>query len=126
MLFHRITEGIRVTALPFFVPEQSDPKAPRYLFVYRIRIENVGDSAAQLRWRHWHIQDPVAGDHEVEGEGVVGEQPRIAPGEVHEYQSFCVLQSPVGSMEGWYEFVRDDGSRFTAAIPRFDLVTALD
>lgn len=62
-LYHRITEGIRVTARPSYLPEQSDPLEPRYVFAYRIRIENVGDEAAQLLWRHWYIHDPVAGDH---------------------------------------------------------------
>jgi ApaG protein len=119
--FHRITEGIRVTAHPFYVPEQSDPERQRYVFVYRIRIENVGTDTAHLRWRHWYIHDPVAGDSEVEGEGVVGETPTLSPGEVHEYQSFCVLRSPAGHMEGFYELHRPNGSRFRAAIPRFQL-----
>lgn len=120
-LFHRITEGIRVTVQPFYVAEQSDPLRQRYVFVYRIRIENVGEQAAELRWRHWYIHDPVAGDSEVEGEGVVGETPKLGPGEVHEYQSFCVLRSPSGHMEGFYEFRRPDGTRFRAAVPRFQL-----
>ncbi|HLU24227.1 MAG TPA: Co2+/Mg2+ efflux protein ApaG [Longimicrobiales bacterium] len=120
-LYHRITEGIRVTARPSYLPEQSDPLEPRYVFAYRIRIENVGDEAAQLLWRHWYIHDPVAGDHEVMGEGVVGEQPTLAPGDVHEYESYCVLRGPSGYMEGYYRFRRPDGSRFNAAIPRFYL-----
>lgn len=119
--FYRITEGIRVTVQPFYVAEQSDPLRQRYVFVYRIRIENVGEETAQLRWRHWYIHDPVAGDSEVEGEGVVGETPTLAAGDVHEYQSFCVLRSPSGHMEGFYEFHRPDGSRFRAAVPRFQL-----
>lgn len=120
-MYYRITEGIRVTVQPRYLPEHSDLFSPRHVFGYRIRIENVGDRAARLMWRHWHIHDVVAGDSEVEGEGVVGEQPLLAPGEVHEYQSFCVLQGTEGSMEGTYEFVRPDGSRFHAAIPRFPL-----
>jgi ApaG protein len=122
-MFYRITEGIRITAQPFFVPEHSAPDAGRYVFAYRMRIENVGKTAAQLRWRHWYIHDPAAGDSEVEGEGVVGEQPLIEPGTVHEYQSFCVLQGPEGHMEGFYEFHRPDGTSFRAAIPRFLLRT---
>ena len=113
------TEGIRVSAQPFFVAEQSSTDAGQFVFAYHIRIENVGDSAAQLVWRHWYIHDPVGGDQEVEGEGVVGQQPRLDPGEIFEYQSFCVLQSPEGHMEGNYQFVRLDGTRFRAAIPRF-------
>jgi ApaG protein len=113
--------GIRVTAHPVFLAGHSDPLEPRYVFSYRIRIENSGGSAARLVWRHWFIHDPVGGDHEVEGEGVVGEQPRIVPGEVHEYESFCVLQGPEGHMEGYYEFRRDDASTFRAPIARFPL-----
>lgn len=120
-MYYRITDGIRVTVHPVYLPQQSSPATPRYVFAYHIRIENVGDTAAQLVWRHWYIHDPVAGDSEVEGEGVVGEQPLLAPGEVHEYQSFCILQAPEGSMEGFYELVRPDGTRFKATIPRFML-----
>jgi ApaG protein len=118
-MFYRITDGIRVTAQPFYAADHSDPDDQRYVFSYHMRIENVGDQPAQLIWRHWFIHDPIGGTSEVEGEGVVGEQPTITPGGVHEYQSFCVLQAPAGSMEGFYEFARPDGSRFKADIPRF-------
>ncbi len=119
MPFHRDTEGIRISAQPFYVPEHSDAEERRHVFVYQVRIENLGDQPAQLLWRHWYIHDPVGGDSEVEGEGVVGEKPLIGPGEVHEYESFCVLRSPSGGhMEGFYEFRRPDGSVFRAAIPR--------
>lgn len=121
MLFYRITDGIRVTATPFFVEAHSDPEAGRWVFAYRIRIENVGQAPAQLRWRHWFIHDPAVGDSEVEGEGVVGQEPRIDPGAVHEYESFCVLRGPRGHMEGYYVMERPDGSTFRAAIPRFHL-----
>ena len=121
MLFHRITDGIRVTATPYYVESHSDPDEPRYVFAYRIRIENVGAQAAQLRWRHWYIHDPAGGDSEVEGEGVVGVEPRLEPGQVHEYSSFCVLRGPRGHMEGFYEMHRPDGTTFRAAIPRFQL-----
>ena len=121
--FHRETQGIRVIAQPFYVAEHSDPGDERYVFAYRMRIENVGDQAAQLVWRHWYIHDSASGESEVEGEGVVGEQPLIGPGDVHEYQSFCVLEGPEGSMEGYYEFRRPDGGVFRADIPRFLLRT---
>jgi ApaG protein len=118
-MFYRITDGIRVTAQPVYLAHHSSPATARYVFAYHIRVENVGGLAARLMWRHWYIHDPVAGDSEVEGEGVIGEQPLITPGGVHEYQSFCVLQAPEGSMEGFYELVRPDGTRFRADIPRF-------
>lgn len=121
VFFYRITDGIRITVQPYYLPTHSDPSEPRHVFVYQIRIENVGDTDAQLLWRHWYIHDAGAGDSEVEGEGVVGEQPRIAPGGVHEYQSFCVLRGREGRMEGYYEFVRPDGTRFRAEIPQFHL-----
>lgn len=119
--FYRISEGIRITVRPTYSVEHSDPRRNYYVFIYQIRIENVGTAPAQLLWRHWYIHDPVAGDQEVEGEGVVGVQPRLEPGEVHEYESYCVLRAPDGHMEGYYEFVRPDGSTFRAEIPRFEL-----
>src|SRR3954468_19308507 len=123
MFNHSETNGIRVSAEPFYVADRSAPEEARFVFAYRMRIENVGEQAAQLMWRHWFIHDPVAGPSEVEGEGVVGEQPLLGPGDVHEYQSFCVLEGPEGSMEGFFEFRLGDGSRFKARIPHFLLRT---
>jgi len=126
-LFHAVTNGIRVTVRPEFAAEHSDAEKPSYVFVYHIRIENVGDRTAQLMWRHWYIEDSIAGPSEVQGEGVVGEQPVLAPGDVHEYESFCVLEGTEGSMEGVYHFRRSDGSEFEATIPKFLLrVLAID
>jgi ApaG protein len=120
-LFHRITNGIRISVRPRYLASQSRPAEGRYFFEYRVRIENVGQQAAQLLTRHWYIHDSVGRDSEVEGEGVVGEQPVVGPGQVHEYQSFCVLQSAQGHMEGTYRFIRADGVTFDAEIPRFIL-----
>jgi ApaG protein len=119
--FYRMSEGIRITVRPTFSVDHSEPRRSYYVFIYQIRIENVGTETAQLLWRHWYIHDPVAGDQEVEGAGVVGVQPLLEPGEVHEYESYCVLRSPHGRMEGYYDFVRADGSAFRAEIPRFEL-----
>jgi ApaG protein len=119
-MFSATTQGIRVVVQPFFVPARSSAAEGRYVFAYNIRVENLGGDAARLVWRHWHIHDPVAGDSEVEGEGVVGEMPLIEPGGEHEYQSFCVLAGPEGYMEGFYEFASDAGP-FRATIPRFYL-----
>ena len=120
-LFHALTNGIRVTVRPFFAPEHSDPTVPRHVFVYRIRIENIGEHTAQLLSRYWQIHDSLAGDSEVEGPGVVGKRPVLAPGEVHEYESFCVLEGSSGHMEGHYQFRRSDGADLQVRIPRFDL-----
>jgi ApaG protein len=119
--FYRETHGVRVTVRPLYLRQQSSPAEHRYVFAYFVRIENVGAQAVQLLSRRWLIHDSAGEDTEVEGEGVVGEQPLIAPGRVHEYQSFCVLKSPSGYMEGQYFFVRADQSRFAADIPRFVL-----
>ena len=119
--FYRMTDGIRVSVRPAYLPEQSIPEQLQFVFAYFVRIENVGSQSAQLLSRRWRIHDSVGEDTEVAGDGVVGEQPLLIPGGVHEYQSFCVLKSASGFMEGEYRFVRADSTRFDAAIPRFAL-----
>jgi ApaG protein len=118
-LFYRITGPIRITARPLWLPDESDPPAQQYVFGYRIRIENTGAQGTQLLSRRWLIHDDAGRDEVVEGAGVVGQQPHLAPGAVHEYASYCVLTSTSGWMEGSYHFVADDGTSFDAAIPRF-------
>lgn len=115
------TEGVCVEVESYFVPEQSDAVLDRYVFAYRIRIHNQSGITVQLTRRHWIIAEGDGSTREVEGEGVVGEQPVMAPGESHEYMSGAILQGPVGSMHGTYEMKREDGSTFQAAIPRFTL-----
>ena len=119
--FYRLTDGIRVTVRPVFLPEQSIPEQHQFVFAYYVRVENVGTQAAQLLSRRWRIHDSIGEDSEVAGDGVVGEQPLIVPGGVHAYQSFCVLKSASGYMEGEYRFIRSDATRFDAVIPRFVL-----
>ena len=119
--YYRLSEGMRVTVRPTYLRRRSRPYAQEYVFTYHVRIENVSDHSAQLLTRRWLIRDSGGQDTEIEGEGVVGEQPVIGPGRVHEYRSFCVLKSPSGSMEGQFRFVREDGTRFEAQIPKFDL-----
>jgi ApaG protein len=119
--FYRMTNGIRVTVRPAYLPEQSIPEQQQFVFAYFVRLENVGARAAQLLSRRWRIHDSIGEDSEIAGDGVVGEQPLIAVGGVHEYQSFCVLKSPNGHMEGEYRFERDDAVQFEAQIPRFTL-----
>ena len=114
-----VPDAMAIHVQPEYAAEHSDPAAWQYVFVYHITIENVGDETAQLFWRHWFIHDPMAGDHEVEGEGVVGQSPVLRPGDSHFYNSFCVLRGPTGHMEGFYHFRRRDGSVFRAPVPRF-------
>ena len=108
-----------VTVSPRFLPEQSDPESDRYLFAYTIRIVNSGQATAQLLSRHWIITDGNQHVEEVRGPGVVGEQPRLAPGEAFEYTSGCPLPTPFGSMRGTYQCVAEDGTAFEVPIPEF-------
>jgi ApaG protein len=121
--YYRETGRIRVTVRPSYLPRHSREEQEQYVFAYLVRIENVGKESVQLLSRRWLIHDSVGEETEVQGDGVVGEQPHIGAGRIHEYQSFCVLKSPNGWMEGQYTFVRANGSRFEVDIPRFDLAT---
>ena len=121
MRYEKSTQGIRVEVSPRFSLADSDPAEGTFVFSYTINMANESEATAQLLFRHWRIHDAAGDDSMVDGEGVVGEQPVLAPGESHEYQSYCVLRSPVGFMEGHYTFVRDDGDRFKVEVPRFHL-----
>jgi ApaG protein len=121
MRYEKATEGIRIWVQPRFSLADSDPSDGTFVFSYQVNMANEGQEAAQLLFRHWLIHDSATGDEMVDGEGVVGEQPFLAPGDSHEYQSYCVLQSPVGYMEGYYTFVRPDGHQFKVDVPRFHL-----
>lgn len=112
---------IQVAAQSQYQPDQSSPKEGRYVFAYRITIENHGSVAARLLDRHWIITDADGQVQEVRGEGVVGEQPHLGPGQRFEYTSGTVITTPIGSMHGSYGMVRDDGTRFEAQIPAFSL-----
>ena len=120
-----MTDGITVRVSVSYLPEQSAPEEARWFWAYHVRGENHSDRAVQLLTRHWRITDAGGGVNLVEGEGVVGEQPVLRPGESHDYVSGCPLPTPWGSMEGRYTFVVVDGEktgqRFEAAIPFFPL-----
>ncbi|PTQ08510.1 Co2+/Mg2+ efflux protein ApaG [Sphingomonas oleivorans] len=116
------TRGVTVRVAVSFLAEQSDPQQGRWFWAYHIRIENEGPAAVQLISRYWMITDGRGGQQEVEGEGVVGEQPVILPGQSYDYVSGCPLQTPTGAMEGSYHMVSEDGSAFEVTIPRFPLV----
>ena len=116
-----VTEGIRVRVQSHYLADQSSARDDRYVFAYTITISNEGTRTAQLRTRHWIITDGRGAIEEVRGDGVVGEQPRLAPGESFQYTSGCVLTTAVGTMQGSYRMWRDDGSYFDATIAPFSL-----
>lgn len=119
-----VTDDITVTVRPVYLDGQSDVIARRFVFGYFVRIENRGLEDVQLLRRHWQIRDAQGHLQEVEGEGVVGQTPVIAPGAYHEYNSFCIIETFEGSMEGTYLMEKGHGSRFRVVIPRFDLRAA--
>jgi ApaG protein len=110
-----------VSVRPQFVPEHSNPDEDKFLFAYTVTIRNTGEVTAQLVSRRWIITDANNKIEEVQGLGVVGEQPVLQPGEAFEYTSGCPIATPVGSMRGSYQCVAEDGTRFEAAIPEFVL-----
>lgn len=112
---------VAVSAQTAFVPEQSDESAGRYVFAYTITVVNTGSVGAQLLSRHWIISDGDRKLHEVRGEGVVGQQPMLAPGESFEYTSGAAIGTPVGTMRGSYRMRAEDGTEFDAEIPEFPL-----
>ena len=115
------TEGIRVQVSPAFWPERSAPENRQWAFTYKETITNTGTRAATLRSRHWIITDANGRAEEVKGEGVVGKQPKLEPGESFEYTSWAMLRTPFGSMQGSYQMARADGSSFDSKIGAFAL-----
>ncbi|HVO18033.1 MAG TPA: Co2+/Mg2+ efflux protein ApaG [Anaeromyxobacter sp.] len=115
-----VTDGIRVSVTSEYRTDRSE--AGRFLFTYTVRIENEGREPAQLLSRHWIITDARGELHEVLGDGVVGKQPHLEPGQAFEYTSFCVLDTPHGSMRGSYCMRRPGGREFEAEIAPFPLV----
>ncbi|MCC6137434.1 MAG: Co2+/Mg2+ efflux protein ApaG [Bdellovibrionaceae bacterium] len=121
MTYTELSEGFLVEAEPSYVHEHSDPENGQYFFSYKIRITNQGSSKAQLVSRRWIIVDGKQNKEEVEGPGVVGEQPRLDTGATYEYTSFCPLTTPTGSMRGNYIMTDADGRIFSIKIPLFFL-----
>ncbi len=116
------TNGIRVVVQSQYVEAQSNPQALRYVFAYRVRVENLTHEApVQLRTRHWVIRNQLGEVEEVRGPGVVGEQPVLRPGEAFEYTSGAILTTPRGEMRGSYQMHTDDGEVFDAEIAPFAL-----
>lgn len=119
----KITDGVKVSVETIYQPEYSNPANEHYMFAYKVNIENLSEYTVQLLNRQWVIFDSNGAHRKVEGEGVVGEQPVIEPGDTHEYVSGCNLKTDIGSMKGSYEMKRVvDGERFHVNIPEFYLI----
>ena len=121
-LFTATTNGVRVTARPNPLQQDSEPERGVYAFAYTILIENIGDESVQLIERHWIITSAGTQLGEVVGPGVVGQQPVLEPGAHFEYTSSAVINDPIGTMEGEYSFRGPDGRIFSVDIPRFSLL----
>ena len=120
-MFEATTHDVRVEVRPVYVEAQSDPRAAHYLFSYHVKITNAGARPLRLMRRRWLITDAFGATEEVEGAGVVGRQPRLAPGASFEYSSFCPLPTPHGQMTGTYAMETDSGENLEVAIPCFTL-----
>jgi len=120
-MYRAVTRQIEVLVEPEFLPERSAPENRQFFWAYSIVIVNEGNETVQLKTRHWIITDGLGQQQEVRGEGVVGEQPHIAPGERYEYTSGVPLTTPSGFMTGSYQMVTESGETFDLAIPLFSL-----
>ncbi|HEY0234541.1 MAG TPA: Co2+/Mg2+ efflux protein ApaG [Afipia sp.] len=120
-MYHAITRQIEVTVEPQFLPERSVPDKQQFFWTYTITIVNSGNETVQLKARHWIITDDTGRSQEVRGDGVIGEQPVLGPGERFEYTSGVPLTTPSGFMTGRYHMVNDSGEGFEIDIPLFSL-----
>jgi len=120
-MYRALTRDIEVVVEPFYLEEQSDPDDDRYVWGYRVVIANNSDIAVRLINRYWNITDQNGQIDEVSGPGVVGEQPRLQPGDTYEYSSGCPLDTPSGLMFGHYQMETDEGETFDVDIPAFSL-----
>ncbi|MBA8831738.1 ApaG protein [Rhizobium leguminosarum] len=120
-MYRALTRDIEVVVEPFYLEEQSDPDDDRYVWGYRIVISNNSGIAVRLVNRYWNITDQNGQVDEVTGPGVVGEQPRLSPGDTYEYSSGCPLDTPSGLMFGHYQMETDEGEMFDVDIPAFSL-----
>ncbi len=119
----QITQGIKVSVEVSYQFEHSSPADAKYIHAYRVSIENLSPRTVQLISRHWIIKDADACIREVEGEGVIGQQPVLEPGETHEYVSFCHLYTPIGQMHGSYTMrALHSGETFKVDVPMFKMV----
>ncbi|MFY0653983.1 MAG: Co2+/Mg2+ efflux protein ApaG [Cyclobacteriaceae bacterium] len=120
-----ITKGVKVTVETEYQPEYSSPRQFHYVFTYKVTIVNQSEHTIKLLRRHWYISDAGYTAHEVEGEGVVGQQPILEPGNDHQYISGCNLKSGIGKMAGTYLMEKIiDGKTFEVSIPEFTMITS--
>ena len=120
-MYEQHTDGFRVMVEPFYLEDQSQPENGRWVWAYRVVIRNEGEGTARLVSRHWEITDGNGRTQTVDGPGVVGQTPRLGPGDSFEYHSGCPLPTPGGTMVGHYTMQRDDGDTYDVAIPHFSL-----
>ncbi len=120
-MYQEVTRGVRITVQPIYLDSQSQPERNHFVWAYYVKIANEGDETVQLLTRHWKIMDGLGRTHEVQGPGVVGEQPTLEPGEAFEYTSGTPLSTPSGIMKGTYQMQVESGELFDAEIPAFSL-----
>lgn len=120
-MYRAVTRNIAVNVRPFYLDDRSDPSENRYVWAYRVTIENHSDEFVQLLSRYWHITDGTGHVEEIHGPGVVGEQPELNPGDSYQYTSGCPLPTPSGIMVGRFTMKNGHGEMFDVAIPAFSL-----
>ena len=120
-MYTKTTKRINITVSPYYLEEQSEPDENHYFWAYQVTINNMGEETVKLKNRYWKITDSNGTKQEVMGEGVVGEQPTLNPGEKFEYTSGTPLSTPSGFMEGYYEMETKNGNKFDVSIPLFSL-----
>ncbi|NBO20032.1 MAG: Co2+/Mg2+ efflux protein ApaG [Proteobacteria bacterium] len=120
-MYTSTTNNIKITVVPVYLEEQSDPEEHHYVWAYTVQLENIGEHSVQLVNRHWHITDANGNVQEVRGAGVVGEQPTLSGGDEYRYTSGAALRTPSGIMRGRYEMMAEDGESFWVEIPTFSL-----
>lgn len=120
-MYTKTTRHIKITVVPMYLMEQSDPLESHYVWAYTIQMENLGEETVQLINRYWHITDAIGGVQEVRGAGVIGEQPVMEPGDTFQYTSGTALTTTSGIMAGHYEMTTNDGESFVVDIPAFSL-----
>ncbi|MGO8800550.1 MAG: Co2+/Mg2+ efflux protein ApaG [Roseiarcus sp.] len=120
-MYTAVSNSIKVTVRPKYLADRSEPDEDRYFWSYTVEIANDGDRTVQLTHRHWQITDANGHREEVRGPGVVGEQPKLKPGDAYSYTSGCPLRTPSGVMVGTYRMVDESGRAFDVAIPAFSL-----